>query len=734
MAKTSKLIFKNKKKFNINNKNITRKIKYKTKGKELVLRKDCAIGLKPFEMKHQKEFKTNKLYSISYKKFTDLLLAKSAPSSIKPQNDYYSYINYKWLKDTTITKEQKYIVEIDDFRLTQDKVYHELNDIILDYIKHNDNKLSKIMKNYYYSIINSNSIKDSKFQIKETINKIESIIKNNNPWELLAFYNKYSSVSYLSPFVFTINPDDKQSSIFRSYINPHQFILVDLNVYYDDGTEVAYKQNYRNTFKRFCKKLFDLCLGHGHGYNTDDIFEVEVDIFTVLGCQDVTTKEKTYNRVTKKEALEKYGFDWEEFSKQVGFQETPDFFITSSLNYLKCGTELFLKNWNSQKWKSYWVYIFIQFICRITRKWEMLYYNFFGNFERGEETPINEINAVNAALYMSLPFNSFLSEKYVEKYADPAKMEFTKILCNDLKVGFHRILSNNKWLSPSTKKYALYKLNKMKFTIGYPEIVREDPLLEYNNSFYHNILLIEEWRFDGFVKLEGKNVIDLPMVDWSQYPVKLTGNQPYIVNASYTPSKNSIYINLGYMQKPFIDLDERGIEYNLANIGFTIGHEMSHGFDDWGSKYDADGNLHDWWTENDKKKFKDIQNNVIKQYEEFAARDGIHFDASIGIGEDLADISGLCICDRYLKDFQDYNNDLFPIRNASYEKFHIYFAYQQKQKVPKKALAAQLKTNPHPLDKYRCNVPLSRSPIFRAMNNIKRGDGMWWSTTNMVWI
>jgi len=223
------------------------------------------------------------------------------------------------------------------------------------------------------------------------------------------------------------------------------------------------------------------------------------------------------------------------------------------------------------------------------------------------------------------------------------------------------------------------------------------------------------------------------MMDWSQYPVKMIGTQAYIVNASYTPSKNSIYINLGYIQKPFVDLDERGIEYNLAHIGNTIGHELSHAFDDSGSKYGWDGNLYDWWTTEDKKKFKQKQDDVIKQYEEFAARDGIKFDASIGIGEDLADISGLAICDEYLKDFQDKNHDLIPIRHSSYEVFYTYFAFQQKQMVRKKALTAQLKTNPHPLDKYRCNIPLSRSEIFRSLFNVKKNDDMWWHNTDTIW-
>ena len=160
---------------------------------------------------------------------------------------------------------------------------------------------------------------------------------------------------------------------------------------------------------------------------------------------------------------------------------------------------------------------------------------------------------------------------------------------------------------------------------------------------------------------------------------------------------------------------------------------MSHAFDDTGSKYGYDGNLYDWWTPTDKKKYKAIQEDVIKQYEVFAARDGIKYDAAIGIGESLADISALAICDEYLRDFQDKNEDLIPIRTLSYEGFYTYFAFQQKQEVGKKALMAQLKTNPHPLSQYRCNVPLSRSEIFRSLYDVKKGDGMWWHNLNTVW-
>ena len=701
-------------------------------------KKLCPIGLKSFETKYsnQLEKKEKKsLHNLETSKkaeFAKELLSRFAPSSIKPNNDFYNYINYLWLKNVSLEKQQKYIVQVDDFRLAQDKVYKQLHDIILDYIKNNNNRLSKNLSNYYHSILSMNSKSYSRKLAYEAITKIDDLISKDNPWELLAFFNKDYMISYYMPFNFSVNPDDKDPTICRCYIDAIKFPIVDLDIYYDDGKNVLYKERYRKKYFQNIQKQNEVLFGKNNEFNPKDPFDVQVQIFDALGCISVTNKEKSYNRVSSKDSIEKYGFDFDEFSKQLGFKRVPSFFITSSLNYLKCGTKLFLDNWKTPKWRAYWIYILCKRLIRITRGWEKIAYEFYGNFERGQEE-INKSAAVSSSLYMTIPFNKFLTNEYVKRYENPQAMEYTKILCEDLRTVFRRILMRNKWLQPSTKKYALKKLDHFKFIYGVQPDIPDDPDLDYGTVLYDNMKKILEWRHTNTVQLEGKNPIEYPEIDWSQYPVKLVGTQAYIVNAAYTPSKNSIFINLGYIQKPFVDLDERGIEYNLAHLGFTIGHEMSHGFDDWGSQYGYDGKLNDWWTNKDKAHYKKIQQDVINQYEEFAARDGIQFDASIGIGEDLADISGMAICDEYLRDFQDNNNDLIPIRALSYEAFYTYFAFQQKQFINKKAISAQLKTNPHPLDKYRCNIPISRSDIFRSLYNVKKGDGMWWHNTCTVW-
>jgi putative endopeptidase len=160
---------------------------------------------------------------------------------------------------------------------------------------------------------------------------------------------------------------------------------------------------------------------------------------------------------------------------------------------------------------------------------------------------------------------------------------------------------------------------------------------------------------------------------------------------------------------------------------------MSHCLDDLGSKYDEKGNLHNWWTKHDRSIFNKKVNNVIKQYEKFAGYDGIKMDASLSTGENLADISGLAICEEYLRDFQDKNEDIVPIRALSFHAFFVYLAIQARQKIFDEAVKAQLKTNPHPMDKYRTNCPLARLELFRSLYNIKKNNKMYWESTDTIW-
>jgi putative endopeptidase len=741
-----------------NNKNM-KKSKNKTRKKKNVSSRDTlspeqraivcktsANTYETFEDKVEELFKKNKIniLSTSYnleKQIISELKKAVSPSNVKPNQDFYSYINERWLSEMIVTEEQKYIIQIDDFRITQDKVYKELIQIIEQYISNPDTKNSKkakCIKTAYTSFLNYNTIKQTRETAKHVISLIDLFLENSsNIWQMLALMNSSEIISWGAPFVWSLNPDDKNPKIYKCYLEPPQFTLVDINVYFDDDTDTnedkKYKTNYRKKFFTYLHKMFNIALGENHGYNIKDVFDTEVEIISAVICNAIKVVDSdNYNVITKDEALKDFGFDWSSFCHHLGFKNVPDDFVTSNVNYLLCGTKLLKEKWNSPQWKTYWIYLYIRQQCRWNEEGWQNYFEFEGEFVRGQQKEVDI--AIRPIFPMGFLFNTFLTNEYIEKYNNPQGINYVKTMAEDLKSVFMRIIRRNNWMQEKTKLKALEKLKNFNLVVGSPELLSEDPLLDYNKDEpWENLFKMSRWRLKMAIQLVGKPVIDIPVIDWSETPPKFVGTQAYVVNASYTPSKNGIYIPLGYIQKPFVDLDERGLEYNLSRIGFTIAHEMSHALDDWGSKYDETGKLNNWWTDKDRKEFKKIEKDVIKQYEDFASYDGIDFDAEPSIGEDLADISGLAICQEYLRDFQLKNQDILPIQNLSYQAFFIFFAVQSRQKISKKAILAQLKTNPHPLDKYRCNVPLSRTRIFSAIYNVKKGDKLWWHTFNSVW-
>jgi predicted metalloendopeptidase len=279
--------------------------------------------------------------------------------------------------------------------------------------------------------------------------------------------------------------------------------------------------------------------------------------------------EDGYNLVTKDEAIKGFGFDWEEFCKALGFKEIPSEFVTSNVNYLLCGTKLLLDKWDSDQWRTYWIYLYIRQQCRFSEYGWKNHFEFYGKFLRGQEGIVD--NYILPIFGMSFTFNTFLTNEYILRYKNDQSIQYVKNMVEDLRRVFVRIIKRNNWLQPKTKRIAIEKLETIKLLVGSPPILRDDPLLNYKpDDPWGNLVKMAQWRHEQAISLVGKNIIDIPVIDWSQIPPKMVSTQAYVVNAMYTPTENSIYIPLGYIQKPFVDLDERGLEYNLAHIGFTI--------------------------------------------------------------------------------------------------------------------------------------------------------------------
>jgi len=690
--------------------------------------------LEPFEKKYEETLKPSLTKANNLRKLHLKKMFSKVNNNVEPKNDFYSYVNTLWYKNAKIDSSQSYITEIDDFRLVQHKVYNDLEDIIKNYLKNisSSNNLNK----FYTSAITTTSSEKCFYHAKKELEIIDTYINDkekSNPWKILGYMNKNEMYSMSCPFHWKVDQDEKNVNKMECYIISPTYSIPDINVYFDDGTNVEYKKSIRRKYFHYVNNTFICCFGKNHGFNVKDIFDVEVQMISAFSCDSIKESTDNYNRVTREQAIKQYNFDWDQLSKNIGFSQTPSFFITPSLNYLKCGTKILIENWYTDKWRTYWIYIYIRRLVRFTKKGKEIYSNFYAKSVTGEKNIINQ--NLGAVILTSYAFNNLITKEYVKKYSVPENIEYVKTLCNELKTVFTRIIKRNTWLQPKTKEYALLKLKHFKFYIGETSELLPDPVLNYvNNDLWHNLVLLADYRNKLFIKLYNHKPVNIPILNWVSTPLQYANLQSYIVNASYTPSKNAITIPLAYMQKPFLDLSTtHSFQYNLAYIGFTIGHEMSHSLDDWGSKYDYNGNLKDWWTPEDKHKFKIIQRDIIKQYEDWAKRDGINYDASKTIGEDLADISGITTVIEYLFDFQSESKQFTPIIENSMKMFFTFFAYQMRQRVPKKGENYQLKYNVHPPNKYRTNIPLSRTPSFREIYNITEKDKMFWNSTNRVW-
>ena len=666
-----------------------------------------------------------------------------APKSVNPKDDFYTYVNYNWLKKMKSSKEEYYYTRIDSFRITQEKVYYQLIDIVKDYTsKHSDHK-SKMIHNVYKSFLHLNESVCEKHWINIK-KELDDIFENGTLYDLIIYMNKNETVSGFCPLSFSIITDEKDSLINRCHMYAPVLSFYDNDLYnYNkddkddkDDKDYKYKKKFNENFNEFVTHIFTLAFGKDNDYNSQDEIDVEKQLLDAMNSYDSNIKEAKdgYNVVTESEALNKYNIEWAHITKGLGFKSTPSFFITDNLNYLsKIMNILHDKDaWKSKKWKTYIYYCYFKQLMRFHNSWRVVYFNYFGKTVAGQTHIMpNDIYCIFGLAHC---FNTFLTEQYISKYARGDYIKWASNLAYDLKTVFIRKIQRNKWLQPKTKKYAILKLKNIRVDMAHPPYLVPDPDLTYiENDPWGNLCKCNAWRLSIMIETEGKHYIDLPTIDWTaQTRFGLSGNQAYIVNAFYDPTKNNIYLPLAYLQKPFLDGDERGIEYNLAYLGFTIGHELSHSLDDLGSMYDYKGNLFNWWTPHDRKIFDLKVKDVTLQYETFAARDGIKIDGSLSVGENLADISGLAIVEEYLRDFQINDDYIMPIKKLSFETLFMFVTYQWRSYVSKKSIHTQIRMNPHPLDKYRANCPLSRLRLFKSIFNIKKGDGMYWED-DTIW-
>ena len=268
-------------------------------------------------------------------------------------------------------------------------------------------------------------------------------------------------------------------------------------------------------------------------------------------------------------------------------------------------------------------------------------------------------------------------------------------------------------MSEDTKKEALIKLDAITIKIGYPDKWKDYSKVEISrNSFFQNDMNASEFEVRDNLSKIGQPV---DRTEW--------GMLPQTVNAYYNPTMNEIVFPAAILQPPFFNTNADDA-INYGGMGVVIGHEITHGFDDQGRQYDAKGNIKDWWTEADAKKFEERGKAIINQFSALVAIDSLHCNGELTEGENIADLGGLKISFNALKSTDEFKKGEKIDGFTPTQRFFLSYAQVWENSIRDEALRMRIKTDPHSLGKFRVNCPLSNLPEFWEAFGVKPGDGM----------
>ncbi|WP_047245324.1 M13 family metallopeptidase [Maribacter thermophilus] len=303
-----------------------------------------------------------------------------------------------------------------------------------------------------------------------------------------------------------------------------------------------------------------------------------------------------------------------------------------------------------------------------------------------------------------------LGQLYVKRYFDEAAKKRVLDLVNNLQKAFENRISELDWMSDSTKLKAKEKLYAITKKIGYPDVWREYDVTIDKNKFYENVVALH------------KNEYEYRMKDLNQPPNKdRWGTTPSTVTAYYNPSLNEIVFPAGILQFPYFDV-EADDAVNYGGIGMVIGHELTHAFDDNGAQYDKDGNLKNWWTQDDLKKFKSKTQQLIDRYSTFTVLDSVHVKGALTIGENTADNGGISIAYDAFKMTQQGQDTVKINGYTPDQRFFLSIARIWRVKTRDAFLRNYVNTNPHSPAIWRVNGPLMNFTPFYEAFDVKPGE------------
>ncbi|MEZ5293211.1 MAG: M13 family metallopeptidase [Vicinamibacterales bacterium] len=627
--------------------------------------------------------------------------------SVRPQDDFNRFVNGTWMKYTAIPADKS---SWGSFVELSDRSDAALKDIIESVSKGapKPGSTEQQVADFYLSFMDTNRIEA--LGTEPLGPELKSIAATTVPADLAGLFGRMARMGVPGPFGAFVGQDQKKSDQYVVSVTQSGLGMPDRDYYLRkdekfDATRAAYQ--------RYVAALLRLAKQPDPDGAATRILALETAIAEKQWDRARNRdRDATYNRMTVAElATLTPSFNWTAYLGAAGMGKATDVIVRQP-DYLQA-MDAVLKATPLSTWKELLTYkVLATYADELPAAFGEAQFEFRGKVLQGlEEMRARDkrgIDEVEGAL------GEPLGKLYVERYFKPEAKARMDALVKNLLAAFGKGIDELEWMGPETKAEAHAKLAKFTVKIGYPDQWRDYSTIGVKkDDLMGNVKRAYAYQYEDMVGRLGQPV------DRSRW-----GMTPQTVNAYYNFVNNEIVFPAAILQPPFFNV-EADDAVNYGAIGAVIGHEISHGFDDQGSKSDGDGNMRNWFTEADLKAFQARTSKLAEQFAAYNPIDDLHINGRLTLGENIGDLSGLAVAHRAYT--MSLGGQTAPVIEGftGDQRFFLGWAQVWRTKMRDDAMRQQLLTNPHSPGTYRAFVPLTNLQAFYDAWNVKPGDGMY---------
>lgn len=628
-------------------------------------------------------------------------------SAVKPGEDFFSYANGKWYQNTVIPADQSGWSTPHVLYEDNRKKLHAMLEELAAGRGFEKGSPEQMMGDLYAGAMDSAAIDQKGYApVEDDLKRIDGIASIAELVKECAYEYTLGDENIFGVYVAA---DDRDAAVNKLQFHQDGLSLPGRDYYLKDDEG---SKHIRHEFVRYVADMFK-AIGADSISAAKDASAI-LTLETALAKAHATPVElrdpvKNYNKFAVKElsALTPE-INWQVFIADLG--ANTDTVLAGQPGYFKELSRQ-LKATPLQVWKNKLKLKVIE-EAPLGAPFENLKFSFYAKTLRGvQEKPVRWKKATGTVSNLA---GDLLGRVYVQKYFPAEAKERMLSLVNNLQQVYESRIKRLDWMSDSTRQKALLKLNGFVKKIGYPDKWKDYAGVQIERADHFNN--IRQLKIYAFQQELAK--VDKP-VDKTEWFMNASE-----VNAYYNPSFNEIVFPAGILQPPFFN-NAADDAINYGAIGAVIGHEMTHGFDDQGRQYDADGNLHDWWTENDAEQFKRKAKVVVDQYNAYTVLDSLHVNGELTLGENIADIGGVMIAYEAFKNTPQGKSDEKVDGLTPDQRFFLSFANVWRSKYRDESVKERLLLDPHSPERFRANGSVSSMPEFYAAFDVQPGDKMY---------